>query len=76
MHSHADQRASQDPGNLSAAFYGSDTFDPAYRPGMRRTTTNGGEVGTWGGYVYAGDFAVHASDTDRDLVREVLDSAQ
>ncbi len=57
-----------------AAFYGSATFDPAHGPGVRRTTENG--TATWDGYVYAGDFAVYASDSDRDLVREVLDSAR
>jgi hypothetical protein len=58
------------------AFYGSATFDPAHGPGVRRTTTNGTDAATWGGYVYAGDFAVYASDTDRDLVQGVLDSVR
>ena len=57
-----------------AAFYGSATLDPANGPGVRRTTENG--IATWGGYVYSGDFAVYASDSDRDLVQAVLDSAQ
>jgi hypothetical protein len=57
-----------------AAFYGSATFDPARGPGVWRTTTNGTDA--WGGYVYAGDWAVYTSDTDRDLVQEVLDSAR
>jgi hypothetical protein len=58
------------------AFYGSATFDPAHGPGVRRTDTSGAGIPTWGGYVYAGDYAVYASDTDRDLVQKVLDSAQ
>ena len=57
-----------------AAFYVSATFDPAFGPGVRRTTENGTRI--WGGYAYAGDFAVYASDQDRDLVREVLASAR
>ena len=57
-----------------AAFYGSATFDPAHGPSVRRTTENG--IATWGGYVYAGDFAVYASDGDRDQVQEVLDSVR
>jgi hypothetical protein len=56
------------------AFYASATFDPAHRPGVRRTTEDG--AATWGGYVYAGDFAVYISDGDREVVREVLDSAR
>jgi hypothetical protein len=56
------------------AFYGSATFDPAHRPGIRRTPAD--ETATWGGYVYAGDFAVYTSDEDREVVREVLDSAR
>ncbi len=47
------------------AFYGSDTFDPAHGPGVRRT--DGTDSPTWGGYAYAGDFAVYASDDDRDM---------
>ena len=57
-----------------AAFYGSANFDPAFGPGVRRTTENG--IRIWGGYAYAGDFAVYAADPDRDVVREVLDSAR
>lgn len=56
------------------AFYGSATFDPAHGPGVRRTTENG--TPTWGGYAYAGDFAVYASYGDRAIVRDVLRSAR
>ena len=56
------------------AFYASATFDPAHRPGVRRTAENGNA--TWGGYVYVGDFAVYTSDGDREVVREILDSAR
>lgn len=59
-----------------AVLYGSATFDPAHGPGVRRTATNGPDAATWSGYVYAGDYAVYARDTDRDLVQEVLDSAR
>lgn len=57
-----------------AAFYVSATFDPAFGPGVRRTAENGTRI--WGGYAYAGDFAVYASDPDRDVVRGVLESAR
>lgn len=57
-----------------AGFYGSSTFDPASGPGVRRTTENG--IRTWGGYAYAGDFAVYASDDNRDVVKGVLDSVR
>ncbi len=55
------------------AFYGSDTFDPAHRPGIRRTIENG--TPAWAGYTYAGDFAVYVSHGDRDVVRKILGSA-
>jgi hypothetical protein len=54
------------------AFYASATFDPAHGPGVRRTETGSP---TWGGYAYAGEFAVYASDKDRALVQRVLSSA-
>lgn len=56
------------------AFYGSDTFDPAHRPGIRRTTQNGDPA--WAGYTYAGDFAVYVSHGDRAVVRKILGSAR
>ena len=59
-----------------AAFYRSATFDPAHGPGVRRTAKKRAGAALWGGYVYAGDYAVYVSDTDRDLVREVLDSVR
>jgi hypothetical protein len=56
------------------AFYGSATFDPAQKPGVRRT--NSRNQSEWGGYTYAGDFAVYASDDDRETVLRVLQSAR
>ena len=56
------------------AFYVSATFDPLYRPGVRHDDT-GKDVPAWAGYVYAGDYAVYAADDDRDLVQQLLSSA-
>lgn len=55
------------------AFYGSATFDPAHRPGIRRD----GEPGEarWSGYTYAGDYAVYVGDDSRAVVRRILASA-
>ena len=58
------------------AFYASATFDPAHGPGLRRAETSGTDASDWAGYVYAGDFAVYASDDDRDLVHALLASAR
>jgi hypothetical protein len=55
------------------AFYRSATFDPAHEAGVRRTESLGEPE--WGGYTYAGDLAVYASDDDRELVLRVLQSA-
>jgi hypothetical protein len=55
------------------AFYGSATFDPAHKPGVRRTETRAQPE--WGGYTYARDLAVYASDDDRETVLRVLQSA-
>jgi hypothetical protein len=52
------------------AFYGSATFDPANMPGEITGTDS------FGGYVYAGDWAVSSSTPDRDLTRRVLASAR
>lgn len=57
------------------SFYGSDTFDPAHGPGIRRDDT-ATDAPAWAGYVYAGDFAVYVVDGDRDLVQRVLGSAK
>lgn len=57
-----------------AAFYAAATFDPAFGRGVRRTTENGSP--TWGGYTFAGDYAVYATYGDRDVVQQVLDSAR
>jgi hypothetical protein len=54
------------------AFYASATFDPAHGPGVSRM----GSGPTWGGYVYAGEYAVWASDDDRALVTKIVDSAR
>lgn len=56
------------------AFYASAIFDSAHRPGVSRTDSN--DSPAWGGYVYAGDFAVYASDDRRALVRKVLKSVR
>ena len=56
------------------AFYGSATFDPAQKPGVRRTKSR--DQPDWGGYTYAGDFAVYAADDDRETVLRVLRSAR
>ena len=56
------------------AFYGSATFDPDAGPGVRATTENG--VPAWGGYAYAGDLVVYASDGDRVVSQAVLDSVR
>jgi hypothetical protein len=55
------------------AFYASATFDPARGPGVGRTEARGEP--DWGGYTYAGEFAVYASDDDREIVQQVLRSA-
>jgi len=65
-----------EPDAAGVAFYGSDTFDPAFGPGVRREELNGTNALTWAGYVYAGDFAVYALNTDRGLVSRVLGSAR
>ena len=56
-------------------FYGSAIFDPAHRPGIRRTASNGTDTASWAGYAYAGNYAVYVLDADRNLVQKVLDSA-
>ena len=45
-------------------------FCPAHGPGLRAGS------GAWGGYEFAGDYAVFARDTDRVRVRKMLDSAR
>ena len=56
------------------AFYGSATFDPADGPGVRRNKAQ--DEPRWGGYAYAGKFAVYASDDERAVVRKILASAK
>jgi hypothetical protein len=55
-------------------FYRSSLFDPVYGPGVRRGGSNREPL--WAGYAYAGEFAVYCSDDDRDVVAEVLRSAE
>lgn len=62
--------------DAGVGFYRSATFDPAHRPGVRRGEPSGPEGPDWGGYVYAGDFAVYAADANREVVEEVLGSAR
>ena len=54
------------------AFYASATYDPADKPGVRRTESR--DEPEWGGYSYAGDLVVYAADDDRKTVVRVLDS--
>ena len=56
------------------AFYASATFDPAHKPGIRRSKSR--DDPEWAGYSYAGDFAVYAADDDRKTVLRVLQSAR
>lgn len=58
------------------AINGSALFDPAYGPGVRRSTANGAGAAVWDGWAYAGDFVVSASDADRQVVQAVLDSVR
>lgn len=55
-------------------FHGRAMFDPSRLPGIAQSVEEGQTV--WSGYVYAGDFAVFASDPDRRVVKRVLDSAR
>ena len=59
------------------AFYGSATFDPAHRSGLRRVPPSE-EVpeGGWTGYVYGGDHAVYLTASDRDEAWRVLASVR
>lgn len=65
-----------EPDAAGVGFYGSNTALMARGPGVWRADTDGGKAPTWVGYVYAGDYVVHASNDDRDLVEQVLDSAR
>jgi hypothetical protein len=56
------------------AFYASATFDPAHGPGVIRTEDR--QRARWGGYTDTGQFAVYVSDSNRALVRRVLDSTR
>ena len=65
-----------DPDAEGVAFYGSATFDPDLGPGVIRNDRADSQIPDWEGYVYAGDFAVHASGNDRAVVESILDSAR
>jgi hypothetical protein len=56
------------------AFYGAATFDPSHGPGVQRSES--GDEPPWGGYAYAGEFAVYVSDEDRSVVTMILRSAE
>jgi hypothetical protein len=62
----------EDPG---VSFFGSDTYDAADPPGVRRNELDGAR-NSWAGYVRVGEFAVYTFDRDRDVVRTLLDSAR
>lgn len=53
------------------AFYGSATFDPAFRPGLQPEDDGG-----WSGYVYTGERAVNGWFDDRETGLRVLGSAR
>jgi hypothetical protein len=57
------------------SFYPSATFDPKYGPGIRHDD-RASDPRAWAGYVLAGDFAIYVVDDDRDLVHDVLASAE
>lgn len=57
-----------------ASFYGSASFDSLTPPGVRRSTGNGATA--WDGYTRRGAFAIYVSAGNRELVRDVLASAQ
>ena len=65
-----------DPDAEGIAFYGSATFDPDLGPGVIRNDGADPQIPDWEGYVYAGDFAVHASGNDRAVVEGILNSAK
>ena len=52
-------------------FYASASFDPKHGPGVLEE-----EEGGWGGYVYAGDWAIYATVSDPDRARRILASAR
>ena len=65
-----------DPDAEGVAFYGSATFDPDFGPGVIRNDEEDPKIPDWKGYVYAGEFAVHASGNERTVVESILDSAK
>lgn len=52
-----------------------DTFQPAMAEG-ELVSTRAGERTVWGGYVFAGDWAVYAAAPERDVIRTILDSVR
>lgn len=65
-----------DPDAEGVAFYGSATFDPDFGPGVIRNDEADPKIPDWKGYVYVGEFAVHASGNERTVVESILDSAK
>jgi hypothetical protein len=65
-----------EPDAAGVAFYGSATFDPSLGPGVIKNDGQDLQIPDWEGYVYAGDFAVYASDGNRAVVKGILDSAK
>jgi hypothetical protein len=65
-----------DPHAEGVAFYGSATFDPDVGPGIIRNDEGDPKIPDWKGYVYAGEFAVHASANERSVVEGILASAK
>ena len=65
-----------DPDAEGVAFYGSSTFDAEHGPGVIRDSGQSPKAPDWEGYAYAGEFAVHASHSDRGVVEDILRSAK
>jgi hypothetical protein len=65
-----------DPDAEGVAFYGSATFDPDFAPGVIRNDVGDPKIPDWKGYVYAGEFAVHASASERSVVESIVTSAK
>jgi hypothetical protein len=65
-----------DPDAEGVAFYGSATFDPNVGPGVVQNDSADPQIPDWEGYVYAGDYAVHASANDRAVSEGILNSAR
>lgn len=57
----------------SVAFYDF-PFDPTHGPGVRRNDAD--DPADWAGYIDVNDIVVYASDDDRNVVEEILNSAE